>query len=61
LFAQKKKQKKGTTRTKSFESSIIRHNLDSNFQMISRSAWTPHTRTAFSLIKEDVCQPTVGA
>jgi len=28
LFAQKKKQKKGPTRTKSFETSIIRYNHD---------------------------------
>ncbi|HPU95155.1 MAG TPA: hypothetical protein PK398_03190, partial [Candidatus Gracilibacteria bacterium] len=32
LFAQKKKQKKGTTRTKSFESSITRHFFDSTFK-----------------------------
>jgi len=41
LFAQKKKQKKGPTRTKSFESSIIRHLLDSTFKWFRAARGLP--------------------
>jgi len=41
LFAQKKKQKKGPTRTKSFETPIIRHNFDQLFKWFRAARWLP--------------------
>ena len=61
LFAQKKKQKKGPTRTKSFESSIIRHLLDSTFKWF-RAARGLSARSLFYLwIKKMLVNKGQGA
>jgi len=61
LFGQKKKQKKATTRTKSFEILLLGTALIQLFKWFRAARGLPRTRTAFSLIQKDVCQENVGA
>jgi len=60
-LAKKRNKKRPPRAPNHLKSSIIGYIPDSTFQMISRSAWTPRTRTALSLIQKDVCQQNEGA
>jgi len=60
-LAKKRNKKRPPRAPNHLKSSIIGYIPDSTFQMISRSAWTPRTIAALSLIKIDVCQRPVEA